>query len=55
MLTVQREGAFKFSATPLDEAIAAVLNREGMQGWELVSAVTPTQMQPTTLYLKRPR
>lgn len=55
VLTLKRPGALKLSETPDDADLAAALNREGMQGWELVAAVTPSQMQPVTLYLKRPR
>lgn len=55
VLTVQRGGMLKLSNTPQDAELAAVLNREGAQGWELVNATTPDYSMPTTLYFKRPR
>lgn len=55
VITLQREGNFRMSNTPQDDEIAAVLNREGAQGWELVNAVIPAYAQPVTLFLKRPR
>lgn len=55
VLTAEREGTFKMSNTPQDDQLTTILNRDGAQGWELVSAITPNYSMPTTLYLKRPR
>jgi hypothetical protein len=48
-------GGLKFSLTPDDEEVTAALNREGANGWELISAVCVGPGQPVMLYLKRPR
>ncbi|MFC5579717.1 DUF4177 domain-containing protein [Rhodanobacter terrae] len=48
-------GGLQLTLTPTDEETTAVLNREGAQGWELVSAVCAGIAQPTVLYFKRPR
>ena len=48
-------GGLQLTLTPTDDEAIAVLNREGTQGWELVTAVCAGHAQPTTLYFKRPR
>jgi hypothetical protein len=48
-------GGLQLTLTPTDEETLAVLNREGAQGWELVTAVCAGIAQPTLLYFKRPR
>ncbi|MFI4958741.1 MAG: DUF4177 domain-containing protein [Lysobacterales bacterium] len=48
-------GGLQLTLTPNDEETLAVLNREGAQGWELVTAVCAALAQPTVLYFKRPR
>lgn len=48
-------GGLQLTLTPTDEETLAVLNREGTQGWELVTAVCAGIAQPTVLYFKRPR
>lgn len=48
-------GGLQLTLTPTDDEAMAVLNREGAQGWELVSAVCAGIAQPTVLYFKRPR
>jgi hypothetical protein len=48
-------GGLQLTLTPTDEETRTVLNREGAQGWELVSAVCAGIAQPTVLYFKRPR
>ena len=55
VLTVKRHGALKLTETPEDAELVVLLNREGAQGWELVSAVGFGPMRGVTLYLKRPR
>ncbi len=49
------DGGLRLSLTPTDDEATAVLNREGVLGWELVNAVCVGPAQPTMLYLKRPR
>jgi len=48
-------GGLQLTLTPTDDETIAVLNREGAQGWELVTAVCAGISQPTVLYFKRPR
>ena len=48
-------GGLQLTLTPTDEETQAVLNREGAQGWELVTAVCAGIAQPTLLYFKRSR
>jgi hypothetical protein len=48
-------GGLQLTLTPTDEETRTVLNREGAQGWELVSAVCASIAQPTVLYFKRLR
>lgn len=48
-------GGLQLTLTPTDDEAIAVLNREGAQGWELVTAVCAGLAQPTVLYFKRPR
>jgi hypothetical protein len=48
-------GGLQLTLTPTDEETLAVLNREGAQGWELVTAVCAGIAQPTVLYFKRSR
>ncbi|MEP6898006.1 MAG: DUF4177 domain-containing protein [Rhodanobacter sp.] len=48
-------GGLHLTLTPTDDETIAVLNREGANGWELVNAVCVGPVQPTMLYLKRPR
>lgn len=55
VITLARKGTWKFTETPEDPELNAMLNREGNQGWELVSAVQGNIGGPVTLYLKRPR
>jgi hypothetical protein len=55
VLTVKRRGFVKLTETPADNEVAALLNREGAQGWELIGAVGFGPMRGVTLYLKRPR
>ena len=55
VLTVKRAGMFKITETPDDHDVTTVLNKEGMQGWELVNALGYGPMRAVTLYLKRPR
>jgi hypothetical protein len=55
VLTVKRAGMFKVTETPDDHDVTTVLNKEGMQGWELVNALSYGPMRAVTLYLKRPR
>lgn len=53
--TLKHGGGLQLTLTPTDEETLAVLNREGAQGWELVTAVCAGIAQPTLLYFKRPR
>ena len=55
VLTVKRAGTFKITETPDDHDVTTVLNKEGMQGWELVNALGYGPMRAVTLYLKRSR
>jgi hypothetical protein len=48
-------GGLKFTITPDDDEAMAALNREGANGWELVSAVCAYPGQPVMFYLKRQR
>ncbi len=48
-------GGLQLTLTPTDDEAIAVLNREGAQGWELVTAVCAGIAQPTVLYFKRQR
>jgi hypothetical protein len=48
-------GGLQLTLTPTDAETLAVLNHEGAQGWELVTAVCAGIAQPTVLYFKRPR
>ncbi len=48
-------GGLQLTLTPTDEESVTVLNREGAQGWELVTAVCAGIAQPTVLYFTRPR
>ncbi|WP_158886139.1 DUF4177 domain-containing protein [Rhodanobacter sp. L36] len=48
-------GGLKLTVTPDDDEAIASLNREGANGWELVSAVCTYPGQPMMFYLKRPR
>jgi hypothetical protein len=56
VITLKRGGGgLRLSLTPDDDESIAALNREGANGWELVSAVCVNPGQPVMLYLKRPR
>lgn len=46
-------GGLHLTLTPTDEETIAALNREGAQGWELVTVVCAGLAQPTLLYFKR--
>lgn len=48
-------GGLQLTLTPTDDETMAVLNHEGVQGWELVNAVCVGIAQPTQLYFRRPR
>lgn len=57
VITLKAEGAgiFSLSAGPNDKDATSIINREGMQGWELVSAVSTSPARPLRLFFKRPR
>jgi hypothetical protein len=44
-----------FGMGPDDEEATVIINREGTQGWELVSAVSIHPAKPLRLFFKRPR
>lgn len=54
-LKKQNAGLFSISAAPDDAESTSIINREGAEGWELVSAVSPQNMAPLKLFFKRPR
>lgn len=57
VITLKKKGSglFVISNIPNDGDSTSILNREGAEGWELVSAVSPQNMAPLKLFFKRPR
>ncbi|HET8899046.1 MAG TPA: DUF4177 domain-containing protein [Rhodanobacteraceae bacterium] len=57
VLSLKSEHGIKaaFGASADDKEATEIINREGSQGWELVSAVSTYATQPLRLFFKRPR
>lgn len=54
-LKSEKRSFLSITGVPDDDEATRIINREGSQGWELVSAVWPVSTQPLKLFFKRPR